>query len=233
MQRTSWGLGIALLTLMSGCYDIQANIEDQQMQLARSMHASRAWRRCKGIYHDVDHRKHFGDGFCAGYADVASGGAGCAPTLPPRKYWSVWYQNPSGQRKVQAWFEGFAHGALAAEQEGAGAWGTILTNQAGQACMIPEGAEHEIFVEGYDGYVPGMGAGPMVVPPGVPPGIPPAPAAEPIDMTVDPVNEAYYFPSAGEQFAGEQLHSEQLDGEQWEMPVQSAGAEGTDLPPGL
>ena len=62
----------------------------------------------------------FREGFIAGYISVASGGNGCTPSLPPRKFWSWKYQSPEGQCKVNAWYEGFPYGAKAAEEDGLG-----------------------------------------------------------------------------------------------------------------
>ena len=40
-------------------------------------------------------------------------------------YWKPCYQNPQGQCKIQSWFDGYSHGALAAQQDGYGNLQTI------------------------------------------------------------------------------------------------------------
>lgn len=67
----------------------------------------------------------FCQGFRAGYENILAGGKGCQPTLPPRLYWKPCYQNPEGQCKIQSWFDGYSHGALAAQQDGYGNLQTI------------------------------------------------------------------------------------------------------------
>ena len=77
----------------------------------------------------------FKAGFIAGYHNVAGGGNGCPPSLPPRKYWSWKYQTPEGQCKVNAWFEGYPHGARAAEEDGIGYYRDIQISGNVQALI--------------------------------------------------------------------------------------------------
>jgi hypothetical protein len=59
----------------------------------------------------VDHEL----GFVDGYVDyLEAGGTGDPPPLPPRRYWKGKYQNPYGYERMQEWFRGYEHGALAA-----------------------------------------------------------------------------------------------------------------------
>jgi hypothetical protein len=84
-----------------------------------------AWARWSWCYDDLTHPRDFSAGFRAGYHDILNGGAGCQPTLPPRSYWKACYRNAEGHCKVNAWFEGFSHGALAAQKDGASTYGHI------------------------------------------------------------------------------------------------------------
>lgn len=77
---------------------------------------------------DSYYPKHYGKGFRAGYRNVAGGGDGCPPTLPPQCYWSVCYQNPVGQAKVQEWFRGWVYGANAARIDGVADFNQIMTS---------------------------------------------------------------------------------------------------------
>ncbi|MDA1230716.1 MAG: hypothetical protein O2856_08080, partial [Planctomycetota bacterium] len=47
------------------------------------------------------------------------------PTLPPRLYWKPCFQTPKGQHQIQSWFDGYSHGALAAQQDGYGNLNTL------------------------------------------------------------------------------------------------------------
>ena len=77
-----------------------------------------AWSARVHEFSDQPHFLTIGAGFRAGYKNVASGGNGCPPPVPPRKYWSWKYQTEKGQAKVSAWYAGFPYGAMVAEQKG-------------------------------------------------------------------------------------------------------------------
>lgn len=82
--------------------------------------AANSWHANKHAFAGQPHLKAFSDGYKAGYVAVASGGSGCPPAIPPRKYWRWQYQTAEGQSKMAAWSSGFPHGAAAAEQDLAG-----------------------------------------------------------------------------------------------------------------
>jgi hypothetical protein len=82
--------------------------------------SQQAWHQQNDSFEDHRQYRALGQGFRDGFQNVASGGTGCPPPLPPRKYWTWKYQTAEGQAKVAAWFEGFAYGASAAEERGAG-----------------------------------------------------------------------------------------------------------------
>jgi len=106
--------------------------------------ANKAWHARKG-YHACEPQLHdFGEGFRAGYRDVAAGSNGCPPPLPPRQYWSWKYQNPEGQAKTGAWFAGYPHGAKAAEEDGAGNWREIPVSHVIEQQYAPEFSQAQI-----------------------------------------------------------------------------------------
>lgn len=97
-----------------------------------------AWHEQKGYFADHPELRAFGQGFRDGYRDVAGGGSGCPPPVPPRKYWTWKYQTAEGQCKVAAWFEGYSHGARAAEEHGAGYFQDIQVSYAIETQYSPE-----------------------------------------------------------------------------------------------
>jgi len=99
---------------LTGCTSMQ-NVD---MCLRNKCLTQLAWKHWCWCYTDVDHVLHFAKGFKAGYRDVLEGGKGCQPTMPPKFYWKSCYQSAKGKCKVNAWFDGFSHGALAAHQDG-------------------------------------------------------------------------------------------------------------------
>ena len=108
--------------------------------------AKQSWHENKDCVADRPHLKHFGEGYQAGYRDVASGGSGCPPVLPPRCYWAWHYQSPEGQAKVAAWFEGYPHGAATAERDNAGGWQEIQVSHQIETQYSPEFQDGTIFL---------------------------------------------------------------------------------------
>ncbi len=71
---------------------------------------------------------HFKKGFRAGFHDVLHGGDGKPPVLPPPKYWTVHYRNPSGHKAIEDWFAGFKAGAQWAIDHGCRRWELVPTS---------------------------------------------------------------------------------------------------------
>lgn len=118
---------VAGLISVGGCQTITETVQyndivdDFVIGWRNQVWAAQAWHREKSKFHDHPQLHAFGEGFRAGYKNVASGGDGCPPALPPNKYWNWRYQSFEGQAKVAAWFEGFPYGAAAAESDNAAA----------------------------------------------------------------------------------------------------------------
>jgi hypothetical protein len=132
MRPIQISLGILLLSCFSGCYEIEDNVNDLMISSKIQCSANYSWIQNRSLYCDIDCLRHFGDGYKSGYAGVAGGGSSCQPLLPPRKYWSACYQNAEGQCKIQSWFDGYSHGALAAEQDNAALYNRIQTSSTGK-----------------------------------------------------------------------------------------------------
>ncbi|HUG70525.1 MAG TPA: hypothetical protein VMM76_22440 [Pirellulaceae bacterium] len=111
---------------------------DFVMGWRNSVWSRQAWHNQKQYFDGHPELGAFGEGFRDGYQDVASGGNGCPPPLPPRSYWTWKYQTPEGQCKVAAWFEGYSHGARAAEEDGAGNFQDIQVSYAIEAQYSPQ-----------------------------------------------------------------------------------------------
>lgn len=90
--------------------------------------SKRAWLCNHQAYHNHPYRADLEAGFRQGYEDVAAGGNGCTPAVCPRSYWGWQYQSPDGQKRMNAWFEGYPLGVRAAEQDGIGHWGNVVTS---------------------------------------------------------------------------------------------------------
>jgi hypothetical protein len=119
---------LCLLSLTSGClYEIRDEFIECEMCITNHCRASGAWHECKPVYKSMDHHSDFKKGFMEGYQAAASGGNGCPPALPPPCYWKVKYQSDKGKAQTNAWFDGYSHGALAAEADGVAEINRIVT----------------------------------------------------------------------------------------------------------
>lgn len=125
-----------LLLAASGCAAIQDHCIEAEMGLRNHVLAQKAWGEWSWCYHDLDHPLHFARGFKDGYRDILDGGSGCQPTLPPKCYWKPHFQNADGRAKTDAWFDGFSHGALAAQQDGFGNLKQIPISPTARANMM-------------------------------------------------------------------------------------------------
>jgi hypothetical protein len=116
---------VLLLATLSGCASLCEVYNGQAMQVRNKMMAHHAWHRWRWCYEDMPCRADFARGFKDGYKDVMKGGTGCQPVMPPRFYWSVHYQNADGHCHINAWFEGYTHGAMGAAQDGYASSGRV------------------------------------------------------------------------------------------------------------
>lgn len=59
--------------------------------------------------------RDFRFGFQQAYIDVANGGNGTLPAVPPSRYWTAPYRTTWGHNKAREWFSGYEAGASAAK----------------------------------------------------------------------------------------------------------------------
>ena len=71
--------------------------------------------------------RDFKDGFCRAYIDIAKGGTGETPPVPPEKYWKAHFRTAKGHEKAQQWFAGYRLGAQWAQADGIPDFNTIPT----------------------------------------------------------------------------------------------------------
>jgi hypothetical protein len=107
------GFAVLIFTLLgasNGCVVLRECTSD----CVTWMQARSAYR-CAACPPDCRHeRKHYAHGWKQGYIDVAQGGEGCAPPLPPDRYQSCVYQCSEGQAAIRSWYCGYQDGAHAA-----------------------------------------------------------------------------------------------------------------------
>lgn len=184
MNRACCLLAMAICTLAgAGCAQFQEYANENIIASRNKKMALEAWRSVENAYPiGKPYRKHFKDGFIDGYYDVASGGDGCPPVLPPPKYWEACYQSPEGHEKIRMWFNGFSEGVMVAKLDGAGTWSQIPISLNAN-CEYPEGMEPGAEVPP----PPGEGVTPPIAPRDVPRPLPPAPTGTPKAPVKPPV----------------------------------------------
>lgn len=57
---------------------------------------------------------HYREGFTQAYIDVANGGNGEVPPVPPPRYWNAHFRSAKGQWRAERWFDGYRAGAAMA-----------------------------------------------------------------------------------------------------------------------
>ncbi|MBX9654031.1 hypothetical protein K2Y11_10485 [bacterium] len=121
VRRSLRGVMLPVL-LMSGCLLATgcAELQEAKIDLRNRYIAREAWKDLREVYCEMNFEKDFGRGFREGYFDVAAGGNGCPPVIPPERYWSVRYMSTEGRARTEAWFSGYRYGAMVAEQDGVG-----------------------------------------------------------------------------------------------------------------
>ncbi len=125
-----------LLFSAAGCNAISDMCLETEMGCRNHVLARKAWGEWSWCYDKLDHPLHFAKGFRAGYENILAGGKGCQPTLPPRLYWKPCFQTPLGQCQIQSWFDGYSHGALAAQQDGYGNLNTLPMSSAARQNLL-------------------------------------------------------------------------------------------------
>lgn len=71
-------------------------------------------RRCSHERLTLDYR----EGFIQAYEDIAKGGNGVVPAVPPKRYWKSRYRSPQGRMDAYQWFAGYESGANMAFADG-------------------------------------------------------------------------------------------------------------------
>ncbi len=109
IKRWKLGFNLLMLTGLAGGCASMGDFADERLLTARftsgANQAFGSYEATQGA--PIPCRNHFADGFKAGYLDVANGGKGCPPVVPPKRYWSACYMTPKGQQAAQQWFAGF------------------------------------------------------------------------------------------------------------------------------
>ncbi len=152
--------------LFVGC----ATIEDCHYSFVNEYRANVAWYSTDYDKHEVRCFSDFGYGWRIGYFDVSMGRFGRCPAIPPKKYWKACYQAGDGPAAINAWYQGYQAGAIAAERDGYGSLHALPAYGAGGHPVLPTLPYSEEVVEPG---VPPMLTSPVASPEEVSPPAPP------------------------------------------------------------
>jgi len=111
VSRQRWSAA-ALILALSGC----TGLSDAKYELSQKIRTKNAWEEfnaCQSQPLTTD----YAIGWKAGYYDVATGGAGCPPVVPPRCYWKPPVFTEHDPSKRDDWYCGFVAGAASAKSQ--------------------------------------------------------------------------------------------------------------------
>lgn len=83
--------------------------------------------------------RDFRYGFQQAFIDIANGGNGALPAIPPSRYWSAPYRTCWGHNKAREWFEGYEAGAGSAKCGALCSTGSVPTS-------AQRGPDHQITI---------------------------------------------------------------------------------------
>lgn len=144
-QRARWSLTGCPPNCYSGCKDRCVTKQHAKLLAGKRL---RDLRRGSGGCLSCD----FKEGFEQAYVDIAEGGTGVTPAVPPARYWSFRYRTPYGHARAQEWFNGYEMGANLANADGL-KFNSIATSAGGPNAtgdIVPAGG----FLPPPHGYEP-------------------------------------------------------------------------------
>jgi hypothetical protein len=112
--------GLILMTVASGCfYELRDEMAEHQILWSNKFAAYAAWQNSQSTCQGISCPHSFKEGFVAGYIDVANGGTGCAPAIPEIPCCNhMWMDRCSESQKMEAWYDGYEIGVIAARSDG-------------------------------------------------------------------------------------------------------------------
>ena len=171
----SWSQRCGLVLLAAagsvGCQPLCEFVNDTTIAVRERYLLLMAWRNAAPSYGQCYCLGDFASGYRAGYENVLEGGRGCPPAVPPQNYWCGCCENDTGQQRMYAWFDGFRHGAFAAQQSGCAGYNRLATTSSLHRVITPA---PQTQTQPQVDVLPVPPPGPPPTPPPAPPPAPPA-----------------------------------------------------------
>lgn len=128
---------LLIVTAGPGCQSTGAYVNRTVAKASQSWSAEKAWRCRKNMYADVPCRRSFKAGFKAGFRFAHGGYDSCEPPIP-QHFWRINGVSDDERANAQAWSDGFTHGSLAAQQDGAASQSALDTAAAQRPEGVPD-----------------------------------------------------------------------------------------------
>jgi hypothetical protein len=141
-------MAAAILASCLGC----AQIQEFQCYCQTRHRASAAFAEAGCGPRSGPLARHFERGWKQGYCDVACGGSGCCPLLPPPEYWTCKYQGPEGGAMIDTWRHAYEMGAQTALEHNAGQWHYVPCFPSPMVCATAE--PYQPHQKGYEEIAP-------------------------------------------------------------------------------
>jgi len=111
---------LLLFSFASGCmYEMRDEFNECKINCYNKWQARRAYTGMDTACLGLSCPHSFKEGFVTGYVDVANGGTGCVPAVPViSAHNHMWMDRCSENEKMESWYDGYEHGAMAAKAEG-------------------------------------------------------------------------------------------------------------------
>lgn len=103
------GCSVFTRTKSGECYEPHEYSRHFDEAFARDQAEKRALVAIANCFPDTD--SDFRQGFIQAYVDIALGGDGKLPPVPPERYWRACQRNPEGYADASDWFTGYTAGS--------------------------------------------------------------------------------------------------------------------------
>ena len=128
MNRSATFTCLIALTFISGCYELRDDFTEFRIGMTNRLAARTAWINMESVCVGMNCPHSFREGFQSGYTAVANGGNGCPPAFPVISCHNhMWMDRCSEKEKMEAWYDGYELGAMAAKSDGMADANRIVT----------------------------------------------------------------------------------------------------------
>jgi len=113
MVKTTTLKILLTVVMLAGCStEFRDGIDDTAVSIQSRARALQAWTDSGDLFDGIPHTEDFGKGFRDGHYEIAMGGDGSQPALPPREYRELRNRGDKVGSRLAAYMDGHEHGVL-------------------------------------------------------------------------------------------------------------------------